>query len=483
MTSQRESAAAQAVASARAVQARMTGRQHVRGVRERVLRVRRDTVARDTVWATGLEGFQLAVMLLSFTLLGKQLGPAGFGAYAAMYALIGILGGFIYSGVTLSVVQHLVRDKQDLSRVLSSCLGLVLTAGLAGALVGVLVGTLTVPSVPVLVLCSFMLAELIGTASIEILASVVYAREGVAVAARYRLVPLVAKLLVLLGLYFSSELTIPALGLAYLAMYPGLAVAVAWSVGRRYGVLAVPGRPRLAHVRSSGLYSTTIAALSLQNDADKVVMTASKIGAEAGLYAAAYRLVLMGMVPLRALLAASHRRFLEHDPEMRNQHTRRSLRFSIMGAAYGLLFGVALYAAAPMVTVLLGDQYDGAVTMLRVLAPVVAVRSFAEFGLNGLLGFGRVGVRTVATLCAAATALILYVLLIPGMGWRGAVVGTYVSEALLALIAWSALIYYQRRHNSALGAATVDGQHEVGSPAARAVDRDHVVPSNEGQAV
>lgn len=455
----------------------------MRGVRNRVLRLRRDSVARDTVWATGLEGLQLAVMLLSFTLLGKQLGPTGFGSYAAMYAVIGILGGFIYSGVTLSVVQHLVRDKQDLGEVLASCLGLVLTAGSVGVLVGVVAGTLTVPDVSSAVLASFMIAELLGTASIELLASVVYARDGVAVAARYRLVPLLAKLVVLSGLFLAGALSIRSLGFAYLLLYPVLAVGVALSVGRRYGVRAAPGRPDWAHARSSGLYSTTISALTLQNDADKVVMTAAKVGAEAGLYAAAYRLVLMGMVPLRALLAASHRRFLEHDPDARNQHSRRSLLFSSIGAAYGVVFGVALYAAAPMVTVLLGDEYEGAATMLRVLAPIVALRSLAEFGLNGLLGFGRVGVRTTATLCAAATALTLYVALIPSLGWQGAVIGTYVGETMLAVIAWTALLVFQHRHNAALKSSGARGPQPRPPDAARAADQDQVLQENEGQAV
>ena len=416
----------------------------------RLQRLRHDVVARDTVWATGLEGLQLAVMLLSFTLLGKQLGPVGFGAYASMYALIGILGGFVYSGVTLAVVQHLVRDKDDLNRVITSCLGLVLLAGLGGAVIGTAVGQYTVPGVSFRVVACFMLAELVGTASIELLAAAVYARDGVAVAARYRVVPLLTKLVTLLVLYATGQLTIAALGVAYLMLYPVMALGVGVAVGRRYGVRIRPGRPSSAHLRSSGLYSTTISAINLQNDGDKVVLGAAKLGAEVGLYAAAYRLVLMGMVPLRALLNASHRRFLEHDPAARNQHLRRAMTFSAIGSAYGIVFGVALFAAAPLVTVLLGDAYQGAVVMLQVLAPIVAVRSFAEFGLNGLLGFGRVGVRTTATIIAAGTAIALYVVLIPTLGWKGAVIGTYASELLLAGLAWAALIRFQLQHNAEL---------------------------------
>jgi O-antigen/teichoic acid export membrane protein len=229
-----------------------------------------------------------------------------------------------------------------------------------------------------------------------------------------------------------------------------MAVGVAVSVGRRYGVRIRPGRPSTVHVRSSGLYATTISAIALQNDGDKVVLGAAKLGAEVGLYAAAYRLVSMGTVPLRALLGASHRRFLEHDPTVRNQHLRRAVTFACVGVGYGIVFGGALFLAAPLVTLLLGDEFRGAVVMLQVLAPVVAVRSVAEFGLNGLLGFGRVGVRTTVTIIAALTAMVLYLLLIPTMGWQGAVIGTYASELLLAGLAWTALIRFQLQHNAGL---------------------------------
>jgi len=416
----------------------------------------RGSVAQETVWASGLEGLQLAIMLLSFTLLGKHLGPAGFAGYAAMYAIIGILGGVVYVGVTLSVVQHLVQDRQDLGKVLNSGLGIVLIAGLAGAALGTLVGDLTIPGLSLPVIASFMFAELMGAATIEVLASTVFARDGVAMAARYRVLPLLGRLTILLVLFGTGTLSIAHLGLAYLVMYPVVALGVAASVARRYGVVPRPARPSWSHVRTSGLYATTISAVSLQNDGDKVVMTASKIGPDAGLYAAAYRLVLMGMVPLRALLAATHRRFLEHDPDSRGQHVRRSLQFSAVGAVYGLVFGVCLYVAAPLVTVLLGGEYEGAATMLRLLAPVVAVRSFAEFGINGLLGFGRVALRTGVTVFAAGTALVLYVVLIPRFGWHGAVAGTYASELVLAVAAWSTLLVLQRRHDAALDRGEAD---------------------------
>jgi O-antigen/teichoic acid export membrane protein len=93
--------------------------------------------------------------------------------------------------------------------------------------------------------------------------------------------------------------------------------------------------------------------------------------------------------------------------------------------------------------------------MLRVLALLMAVRAVGEFGLNGLLGLGKVGVRTVLTGACAVLALALYIVLIPVWSWRGAVVGTFTSEIVLATGAWAALLYHQRRHDASLPARVV----------------------------
>ena len=414
--------------------------------------LRTDVIARETLWASGLEAVSLTVTLLSFSLLGKQLGPEGFGAYASMNAIIGILGGSVSAGVALSTVQYLVRDRQELSSVVRSSLGLVGTAGLAAALLGTVVGDLTIPTVPVSTILTFMLAELFGTAAMDVMTSVVYGRDGVAAGARYRVVQLSAKLLVLVVLFTTDRLSLSALGLANLVTYPTVALLMAVVMGRRYGISVRPGRPRMPHARNSALYSTGISASVMQTDGDKVVMTAANVGADTGLYAAAYRLVSLGMLPSRSLLAASHRRFLEHDETARGQHVRRALRFSMAGSGYGLAFAALVAVFAPLITVVLGDEFRGSVTMLRALALVAAVRPLADFALNGLLGLGKVRLRTILTVSGAALALALYVVLIPRFTWRGAAVSTFVTEITLAVAAWVALVHHQRRHDAALPA-------------------------------
>ncbi len=52
--------------------------------------------------------------------------------------------------------------------------------------------------------------------------------------------------------------------------------------------------------------------------------------------------------------------------------------------------------------------------------------------------------RVAANLIAAATSVLLYILLVPEHSWRGAVTATIISEIVLAAAAWAALLFPAR---------------------------------------
>src|SRR5690606_6459061 len=105
---------------------------------------------------------------------------------------------------------------------------------------------------------------------------------------------------------------------------------------------------------------------------------------------------------------------------VKGQHLDRSLKFSIGAGAYGLVFGVALFVAAPALPLVMGDEFEGSVTMVRWLAPIVMLRALAMFAINGLMGLGREGLRTVILIVNAVIALAMYIILVPIHGWEGA---------------------------------------------------------------
>ena len=101
----------------------------------------------------------------------------------------------------------------------------------------------------------------------------------------------------------------------------------------------------------------------------------------------------------------------------------------------------------------MGEEFSGSVTMVRWLTPLVVLRGLAIFPLNGLMGLGKTFLRTVLLLASAAISMVMYIVLVPTMTWKGAVLGTIIGEALLAVAAWVLLLVYQQRDDDRIDAA------------------------------
>lgn len=404
-------------------------------------------IGSDTVWALGIEVLNLAASVLSFALLGTGLGPKGYGDYVAIFAITGIFGTLSNSGMALAMMQHARREGEDLAMVSSSCLSLALVSGAALSIVALPVVLGVVDSVSLLTAACFVVGEIMIAPIAVVASELLLNRRGFGAFSRMRMIPLAARMILLVALFWADHLDLAVLGPASLLLVAVVgAVQLGWA-GRSTGVtIRLTGFER-RHFTTASLFAVGLTALSVQNDGDKAVMAASGTGAEAGLYAAAYKIVQFGLVPMNSLMSSSHQRFLEHDDEAHGQHTKRTLRYTLVALGYGTVFGIGTFIAAPWLTLLLGDQYSHAANTIRLLAPLVLARSVSVFAMNGLLGLGRTGVRTTLLIGSATLSMGLYVALIPSMGSTGAVIGTLVGEGLVAVVAWALLSHYQRDHD------------------------------------
>lgn len=410
-------------------------------------------LARDTVWALVIEAVLLFSSVLSFALLGRSLGAAAYGDYVAIFAVAAPLGALAAAGSSLALLHHAVRDHEPLDRVTRSSVTIGLVSGAILGLIAVPITAFVVHSVAMWVVACFVAAEFLGAPLINLSAAVVQAAEGYGAAARSRIAPILSRTGLLVVLAGAGVLSVETLAPAYLAMTVVIAAVLMHRNGRRCQVGFRPGRAPRRIINSAVFYSVGITSMSVQNDGDKAVLAASGAGADSGLYAAAYKIVQFGMVPVGGLINSSHNRFLEHSESVENEHVRRTFRYTLISVGYGAVFGAFMFIAAPTLTKLLGPEYSAATPVLRALSPFIVARGVATFAINGLLGLGRTGVRTVLLIANAVLALGLYLLLIPAYSWQGAVVATLVSEAVLAVATWACLIYYQRKHNAVVRAA------------------------------
>jgi O-antigen/teichoic acid export membrane protein len=184
-------------------------------------------------------------------------------------------------------------------------------------------------------------------------------------------------------------------------------------------------------------------------------MTANGLTTDTGLYSAAYRVVMMGLVPIGAFMSASHTKILEQVENEKGHHLRLSARFAAILGVYGLIFSIAAFFAAPLLPLLVGDAFEDSVEMMRWLSPIVFLRAIGATPVNGLLGLGRMGVRTLVIVAVAAISVVLYIVMIPIWGWKGAVIATMIGEVLNVVTAWTALVILQRRHDRTVDAESL----------------------------
>lgn len=421
--------------------------------RDGVRRIRAGGLAGETMWGLIFEAVSLFSTLLAFTFLGRSLGTAGYGDYASLYAIIGPLGVLAASGVTLSLMEHVLRDREDLERTVRSCLSITLGIGTLLTVIGVLIASWVVPTLAISTIAAVILLEFVAQPIGQIAATTVQVTSGYTPSMQLRMIPLALRVIIIVTLHALGNLTITTLGVTHLISAFVLSTLLMQAVARHYRINGAPGRMRGAHLKTSAIYSAGISGLSLQNDGDKAVLASYGYREETGLYSAAYRIVQFGLLPVSTLVGVSHQRFLHHEEGDKRQHLRRSLRFAGVTAAYGIVFAIGVVVIAPILPRLMGEEFEGSVEIVRWLAPLVVLRGLAIFPLNGLMGLGKTFLRTMLLIGSAVLSMALYITLIPMWNWKGAVVGTIVGEAVLAVVSWWLLLVYQRRDDERIEAA------------------------------
>lgn len=405
-----------------------------------------DGLAGDTMWSAGLDLLSIISGLVSFVLLQQVLDAADYGRFAGLYGLATIFSAVTYSGPGLALVQRFFRFHQDPDDIRASFLSLALIAGVASSLVAVTLARFLI-DLSLAEIVVITASELFANSIIWVVSWLVQITAGFPAMIRVRMWPVLLKLVAVPLLYAAGHLTILNLGLTYLVLYSGAAIwLLLWKMPR-LGYGSRLRRPSADVWRSSTVFAVPLAASQVQMNGDKVALNAFDMPTDAGLYAAAYRIVHLGSFPVRVIGQAAFHRFLgEGDDQVDGYHLRRATRLTgfifLVGLGCAGVLYFLLYVLTPVLDLIL--DYEGAKDIIPWLVLFIPLLAISGTPLNGLLGLGRTRERAQVYLSSAIVSMLLYVTLIPWLGWPGAVAATLVSETYLAVVSWSAMVHYQR---------------------------------------
>jgi O-antigen/teichoic acid export membrane protein len=94
---------------------------------------------------------------------------------------------------------------------------------------------------------------------------------------------------------------------------------------------------------------------------------------------------------------------------------------------------------APLLPLLLGPEYQEAVSAVRWLSLLPLLKAVHYFGADALTGAGHQGVRTGIQIGIAVVNLLLNLWLIPLYSWRGAALATLLSDGLMIVVIWASV--------------------------------------------
>jgi O-antigen/teichoic acid export membrane protein len=382
---------------------------------------------------------RLALGLLTFGIMARALGPAGFGQVMTALA-ISVLAGLVANfGLSTYVLREMGAAAQDEARRIMSE---VLTAKLCLVLGLALAAVIVLPWVPARwqpLLALMLLAQVFD--AVTDLLNVGFRATG-RYAAETRIAT--ASALVQCGLVAGALLLWPT-PLAAAAAYcvaRGLVLVMTGLGQRSYfaGLKAAPWRLGLARLRAARSYAMDFGLQALFGQVDSVVLAATFGTAAVGAYQAGMRLFLGGAQAASVLGNVAIPKLSSLRAKgLPTAHTvaRVQLAFLIVGSVGGLLLALV---PADWVTYALGDEYQGLVTLLPWFGLLFLVRlTAASWGLL-LTVEGRQGSRAIATLFhwLLIAAVALYIL--PEAHVAGWLIALTVGNAALAL-AHIAILY------------------------------------------
>ena len=397
----------------------------------------RSELAKNTAKLSMGQGLRLVIQAVYFVLIARSLGPKQYGAFVAMTSMVAVAAPFAGFGSPMVLLKYVSRDRTLLSLYWGSGL---LTIAISGTLLSLILLVLTpfflgrdffylVVLVCISDLWMIRVAELAGFAFAAL------GRMGES--ARINVYITFTKLIgIIVVSSISRHPDVKEWTIAYVL---GSAVCFVYALIRTTAAAGgITFRPREAwnNLPESSLFAVSSSSATIYNDIDKTMVGKLASFTATGIYGAAYRIIDVSLVPVRAMLSAAYPEFFRlgvGGPAATKKYAYRLIRRS---APFGAVITVGLLLGAPIIPHVLGKNYLSAVEAVRWLAIIPLLRCVHIFLADGLTGAGYQGSRTMVQVGVGALNVLLNIYFIKNWAWRGAAWSSIICDAVLAISLW-----------------------------------------------
>jgi O-antigen/teichoic acid export membrane protein len=410
----------------------------------------KDSLFKNTLLMLYGNGARLVLQAGYFIVIARALGPEQYGAFVGATSLISIVSPFASLGAGNLLIKNVSRDRALFDKYWGNALFMILSSGTILIILIILIAPIFLPkSIPLILISIAAITDLIFYRILDISGQAFQSVSWLSKTAQLSILPSITRVIAALALIgFIKAPNALLWSYLYLISTAVSALAGIYLVQRFLGTPKL-SLDRIRHEIVEGFYfSLGLSAQTIYNDIDKTMLASLSSLGSTGIYAAAYRLIDVAFVPIRSLLGASYAKFFQHGVSGIQGSIILAKKLTPLAGLYGIASGLALFYCAPVVELVFGSEYAGAVEALRWLAPIIFLKGMHYFAADTLTGGGFQGLRSVMQVLIAATNVILNLWLIPQYSWRGAAWSSLVSDGLLALGLWSCVFYLYRRQLS-----------------------------------
>jgi O-antigen/teichoic acid export membrane protein len=419
-------------------------------------RLRKSELAQNTGKLAMGNGLRLIIQAVYLVLIGRSLGPKEYGAFVAMTSFVAVTSPFAGLGCPMILLKYVARERSLLPVYWGNGL---LTISISASLLTIVILCLTpfILGPEFLLLTALVCVADLFMIRITELATFAFAALGrMGESARISVYINSARLIGIAVV--SSTYRHPGVREWTVAYTLGATVCFAYAFLRAsFAAKRIQFDPKQAwrNVPESALFAVSGSSTTIYNDVDKTMVAKLSSFTATGIYAIAYRIIDVSLVPVRALLTAAYPDFFRIGVGGASATKKYAYWLIRRATPFGAFIFIVLLLGAPVIPHVLGRNYSSAVEAVRWLAIIPFLRCIHIFLADGLTGAGYQGGRTLVQVGIGALNVLLNLYFIRHWAWRGAAWSSVICDVMLALSLWVLFQFVTSREAKAAPAQSV----------------------------
>jgi O-antigen/teichoic acid export membrane protein len=419
----------------------------LKALKDRILHLFKRDLFRHTLWMLFAKLSSLLMQIGYFIAIARVLGTQEYGIFISITALASIAFSFAALGSGDILIQEVSRNRGLFKQYWGKALITTFLFSSLLILFCFLISKAIFPkNISSLVIFLFLLSDLLALAIFDIATKAFMAVDLIGKTSQLYFLAGITKLLAALALASFFEKP----GIVTWAFLYFFSAAIVAAVGV-FLVNRTIGSPQLAlagfkpDFKQGVHFSIGLSADTINASIDKTMLGSFATLEATGLYAAAYRFIIAGYVPIQSLLGATYAKFFQKGATGITGSLNFAKRLLPLVSAYGIVAMLGLLAFAPFVPYILGEDYAGTTIALRWLAPYLLLIALQAPAEDALTGAGLQKIRSTICVATAVFNVLTNLWLIPLYSWQGAIWTTLASDSLKLLCLWAVILYFYKQ--------------------------------------